>query len=467
MYSIVLIDDEPWTLEDLCNIINWADYGFTDVVSFSDPLEAAEYIKTHKPHAVCTDIRMPELSGLDLISQCLKDCPNTLFNVISAYAEFEFAQRAVKEGAFSYILKPLIEDDMRELAEKMREKISMKQSNSLKQAVRSITVGILLSSLKDPDDDAILSGSKLFSGAYRVMVSDSALEAETGGEWFRIYDDLFVGILPHAPAAYPDNILCGICSCACSPQDIRYNIQKALLAYFTLRFYGAQFGVLEYTCEDTKAFDSDCELLLSFAKEKNDLLIAEKLKEMEQSAESNMTSIQTLASFYDNILSALLSEHNQGELQENFSRFVSAFQMYSILRNYKVFFHSIQLLLNNMNTAFEDLSPDEDTTTSIVNYVDIHFAEPLTLEFLSEKFNLSLSQISRYFKKHAGCSYITYLSQKRIDRACLLLSQTNYSITDISAMVGYSDYFYFAKKFKCIMSETPSQYRRRLNNEAD
>ncbi len=467
MFSIVFIDDEPWTLDDLCSIIDWSAYGFTETKAFSDPVKAAGYIRKNKPDAVCTDIRMPELSGLDLIAECKPECPETLFSVISAYAEFEFARRAIREGAFSFLLKPLIENDVRKLAEQMAASLAEKRERTLRQSIRSLTVGILLSSKEDPGKILNMADSGLFQEPYTAVVSDVSLGQQLNGEWFRVYDDLFVGILPGAAPSFPEYVLCGYRSSPGASADIASCIRAALLDYFTLRFYKVQSGVLESAEEDPGKWENILAALLNGVKEHNEILIAEKLREIEDSAARNLTSIQTLNRFYGNILSALLEKSGQAELRENFKKFANAFQMYSVFRDHKVFFHSIRLLLDNIDFLDDGSSSNEDLSSAIVSYVDSHFTESVTLESLSERFNVSLSQISRYFKKETGVSYITYLTQKRIRRACQLLSQTNCPITEISNLVGYSDYFYFAKKFKSIMTETPSQFRMRQNGKPE
>ena len=79
MYTVVIIDDEPWALQGLAEIIDWSRDGFSIIGQFTDPDEAFEFLREKEPDVVFTDIRMPGLSGLDLIDLLMSRCVTTLF----------------------------------------------------------------------------------------------------------------------------------------------------------------------------------------------------------------------------------------------------------------------------------------------------------------------------------------------------------------------------------------------------
>ena len=68
MWKTVMIDDEPWALEGLAEIIDWQAAGFSIQGRFTDPQETFAFLCESWPDVVFTDIRMPGLSGVDLIS---------------------------------------------------------------------------------------------------------------------------------------------------------------------------------------------------------------------------------------------------------------------------------------------------------------------------------------------------------------------------------------------------------------
>lgn len=99
------------------------------------------------------------------------------------------------------------------------------------------------------------------------------------------------------------------------------------------------------------------------------------------------------------------------------------------------------------------------TFIELVDYVDKHFRENLTLDYLNIQFHLNRTYISDLFKKHTGKSFTQYLNELRIRYACDLLLITPLSVQEIAMQAGYKDYLSFVRIFKKIMSTTPVEYR--------
>lgn len=113
LLKLVIVDDEPIILRGLIETYDWEQMGFTIVGAVENGEKAIEVIKKTKPHLVLTDIRMKQMSGLELIEKVKTFDDSISFIVISAYRDFEYAQKACEIGAFSYLLKPLDEDKLR------------------------------------------------------------------------------------------------------------------------------------------------------------------------------------------------------------------------------------------------------------------------------------------------------------------------------------------------------------------
>ena len=112
MYTVVIIDDEPWALQGLAEIIDWSRDGFSIIGQFTDPDEAFEFLREKEPDVVFTDIRMPGLSGLDLIEMSRRERLNCEFVLISSYEDFEAAQKGIRLHVWEYILKPYNAEDI-------------------------------------------------------------------------------------------------------------------------------------------------------------------------------------------------------------------------------------------------------------------------------------------------------------------------------------------------------------------
>jgi two-component system, response regulator YesN len=114
LLKLVIVDDEPIILRGLIETYDWEQMGFIIVGSVQNGEKAIEVIKETKPHLVLTDICMKQMSGLTLMEK-VKEFDNSIsFIVISAYRDFEYAQKACEIGAFSYLLKPLDDDKLKD-----------------------------------------------------------------------------------------------------------------------------------------------------------------------------------------------------------------------------------------------------------------------------------------------------------------------------------------------------------------
>ncbi len=95
----------------------------------------------------------------------------------------------------------------------------------------------------------------------------------------------------------------------------------------------------------------------------------------------------------------------------------------------------------------------------IKNYLDANYAEDISLDTLAALTHMNKYYMAHAFTKYAGCSPISYLLEKRIQEAKSLLESTNYSVAQISNMLGFSSQSYFSQVFKKAAGRTPVQYR--------
>lgn len=122
-YRLILVDDEPWALKGLLEIIPWDACGFEVCGRCKNATEAMAVFKQRDADAVFTDIKMPGLSGVELIAKIKKLKPTTECVIVSAYSDFEAARRALEYQVSGYILKPLEEDDVRKTAARVKARL--------------------------------------------------------------------------------------------------------------------------------------------------------------------------------------------------------------------------------------------------------------------------------------------------------------------------------------------------------
>lgn len=119
MLKVLIADDEPRVGMLVKQLIHWQERELECVGMFQDGQRALEGIQQLHPDIVITDIRMPVLSGLELVEKALESNPQIRFVVISGYRYFEYAQRAIKYGVQDYLLKPIDEEELNRVLEKI------------------------------------------------------------------------------------------------------------------------------------------------------------------------------------------------------------------------------------------------------------------------------------------------------------------------------------------------------------
>ena len=98
----------------------------------------------------------------------------------------------------------------------------------------------------------------------------------------------------------------------------------------------------------------------------------------------------------------------------------------------------------------------------VINHVDFHLTDPLSLQVLSEIVAVNPSYLSTQFKKETGHNLTDHISQKRVQKAIFLLNTTELPIHAIAERVGILDENYFSRLFKKVQGKSPREYRKSL-----
>ena len=109
MRNIVIVDDEPWVRDGIAELIDWRGNGVIITGLYADGPSALEGIRKCRevPEILLTDIRLPGMSGLELIDRVRSDYPAVVSVILTGYEEFEYAKRAVHLNVFEYLVKPV------------------------------------------------------------------------------------------------------------------------------------------------------------------------------------------------------------------------------------------------------------------------------------------------------------------------------------------------------------------------
>lgn len=111
-YTVLIVDDEPWAAYGLEHLLTWEDYGFEVVGVAFNGADALALWEKAQPDVIISDIRMPELDGLALLETLTARGAKTRVVFISGYSEFEYAQRALRFGAYDYLVKQVSKESV-------------------------------------------------------------------------------------------------------------------------------------------------------------------------------------------------------------------------------------------------------------------------------------------------------------------------------------------------------------------
>src|SRR3989441_5685307 len=116
---VLVVDDEPSILMLLNDALTQWGY---QVICAGTGSEALAAIKTQVFDAALTDVRMPDMSGLDLLREIKKQDESIEVVIMTGYPTITSAVEALKEGAYDYLSKPLILDELRHLMQRLMER---------------------------------------------------------------------------------------------------------------------------------------------------------------------------------------------------------------------------------------------------------------------------------------------------------------------------------------------------------
>lgn len=133
--------------------------------------------------------------------------------------------------------------------------------------------------------------------------------------------------------------------------------------------------------------------------------------------------------------------------------------------NYEKLTDNLSVVLHRMFIHIKNALSENNYNLAqqIQRYLDANIETKVDMDALSRKFNYSKNQIIRVFKQEYNITPYKYFMERKIDIAKLYLSNTMYSVNDISKLLAFSDQNYFSSEFRRITSMSPTEYRKRIN----
>lgn len=142
--KIVIVDDEYLIRNLIRNCIDWDSLGIEIIGEASNAHECLNLMEKSKPDIVLTDINMPLTNGLDMSKHLLDKYPDVKVIVITGYSEFEYAKRSIRLGISDFLLKPIDDEELKDVVLRLKEKIEKEKAEinevkNIKETIGDLT----------------------------------------------------------------------------------------------------------------------------------------------------------------------------------------------------------------------------------------------------------------------------------------------------------------------------------------
>lgn len=522
MFQAIIIDDEP----KICNLIqmlgDWNTLSVEIIATFCDSEDALQFILTHKPDIVITDIKMPVYDGLELIEHTRSAGIHCAFIIISGYRHFEYAHKAMQFGIVDYLLKPLNEEELNKtLAKICQNLISKKMENDKETTYHNLLAekhhNQRSTLLKDLDKNNLKAEElSAFNTAYstdciyenfRVLLLNTSLpQLHISNSSFQSkIEDIAQLVFAERTFAFTISdsrgIFCFINYSSLKSNTISNDISRFFNHIGALSdIYGSfalSLGVGNevpsllflresylnaIVYEKTKlvlgwnrilSYLPDC---LNTCGESSSAVSGKELKNLQIYLEAlNTDNIKlwfdtwrtALAKYEFPDIPALYQTREKilavvaqlfPELSDNNEIKIQT----NCARNVPDFIGKLQkyILSAVESRIIENTQLELLPIRQAKEYIKSCYYMPITLEEVAAVIKYNPSYFSTVFKKHTGQNFSEYLIEVRIEEAKHLLRTSQLNIIEISEKIGYSDSKYFRKLFKKLTGIKPSDYRK-------
>jgi len=185
--TIIVVDDEPGTRATLCGIL-MEDAGYK-VIGLERGAEALEMIRKGSFDVVIADIRLPDVSGLEILEMAKEINPDAAVIMMTGYASMETAVDAVNQGAYAYFVKPVNPDELKTtIANALKQQRLSLENKRLVESLQR-TNKLLLEANKELRNE--IAERKQMEEALRKSEQELAIIFETSSDAIRLIDTDF------------------------------------------------------------------------------------------------------------------------------------------------------------------------------------------------------------------------------------------------------------------------------------
>lgn len=498
MLKLLIVDDEPFIRETISSLIDWNSLGIELIGSASDGIEAYNIILDEYPDIVMTDIKMPGLSGLELIEKIHNTNEDTAFIILSGYDDFEYAKEAMKYGVRHYLLKPCresqiiscIQETMTELA---RSHALRRARNLSVQFNNDIFLNIFNQCLASDDSTAwhtlfqpykkyLDFGAVPYELCHLYYTERQALsEALDMIEHFRTstmpgvtFQYIYVN---HTLTLFFESVLTEYGPLDTFLEEISFRSQSVTPVYERSSFSSLE-ELLSKLLGRIRRYDTICyssgSTITPLCNYQNIMQTVMRLCTEEQPDKSAVLDslLELLADISDlnflrQLASSIFLQYTSGYSSLNTIKTAEfLLEINSITDTDELF----QKLVVQLTSLFERIkkAPSDNVHLSrkIKEYVNENLSNPnLSLKWISENYiYMNVDYISKRFYKETGQKFSNYLTEVRIEKAKELLTGSDTAkIQYVAEKIGCGNNpQYFSSLFKRYTGITPSNYVKQI-----
>ncbi|MFJ7727935.1 response regulator [Neobacillus sp. NPDC097160] len=402
MYKVMLVDDDYPVLEFLSEMIDWDGLGLILQSTHENGMSALKEAEENMPDILITDIGMPKLNGIELTKKLKEKHPALLVTILSCHNEFGFAQQALKLNVQEYILKDMLDvNDIIHLLRQFVETLNNEKKNKMNQLQMAQTI---------EQNKGLMLERFINKTIHHPIHNQNVWQDEA----------YLLGLQPNQRYMV---ILCLINQF----QSVLHYFQSTdLVNYFVHHVIGE---VVEN--EAVNAVHGQ------FEKEKSFLFVSLSTEENEEILKIN-SLIKKIQSIFHDTFGISLS-FRKGNPAENPG--------------------DLKLQMMKLIECNVSKSCSNAEIENACKYILDNLHRKITLDEVANYLHLNSSYFSRLFKKEIGENFVKFVVKLKMNRAKDLLEQTNYTILEISDMLGYENQSYFNKTFKSLEGLAPIEYR--------
>lgn len=523
MKRLLIADDEPRQRRGLARLIRSLRPDLT-VLEAANGQDALKLALENTPDAVLSDIRMPMVDGFELSEKLLAIKPDIVIAYVSAYEDFNYAARALRMGAVEYLLKPYTCEQVEATLKALEQYVAKRQETQQvyrqlddtmdawrdQRLTALLTRSLTTEERTDLEDILPLHRSGYILGA---QIVDEGLEDWTADESLETREQLknwLTGLLPDLAlcATSQESLsLAGIYTGSFSLEELEERLSSLLKemakgfpvhvliclsgrmrsvaedaerafrqARFAagFRFYLPEGGLVSYaTVEPVRSrelpylFRYEQQLMQKLQEASEDGL-DELLHEMFTylNAPMRYAPEKLLRRLYQVAQSMVSGIENRLPKQVFLQLWADTAAVFSEPGGYQQLYDNFCQLMHSaiQAQAQEHGEHTEEYIQSTIAYIKSHYAQPLTLGELGERFYFSPNYLSALIKSRTGIPFKQYLQTLRMEAAEALLKDSDEKVADIAQAVGFTDPGYFNRIFKKQYGVPPDIYRRNIKS---